>query len=326
MRNIFDISVIIPVRNSQTTLESCFKSILEQSYPIKEVIFIDNNSSDNSGKIIENFKNNSKKIPVRIYKQKENKGLTVSYKLGIEKSKFPYLVVMHSDGKLPGRDELKKLLLPFEKTNKIIATYPIILHPKTVWKKYNFWQKLYFSRVVDTKSPGLNGKFDCYKKEAIKGIYGILKKRFVNTDVAGGEDWDLYSLLRKEGDVVQSKAYVEHLHSLDKNYSLLDFLKKRKHVAKSYGKLLRLHGKNMNKKGIIAFTTKPVLAISSLISPINIFSIPLIVFFSFFYTKRMFFEKETLFDIRILLLPLLNIFLIYYESFWTIESIFTSKD
>ena len=67
MRPFF--SVIIPTYNQSDLLLRCIKSVLGQSFKNFEIIIIDNNSSDNTGKIIRPFKN---KI---IYKKIQNKGV-----------------------------------------------------------------------------------------------------------------------------------------------------------------------------------------------------------------------------------------------------------
>ncbi|MDP8200609.1 MAG: glycosyltransferase family 2 protein [Candidatus Tenebribacter burtonii] len=50
------VSVIIPVYNGQKTLNQCLESVLDQSYENFEVIVVDNNSTDNTKKIIQSFK------------------------------------------------------------------------------------------------------------------------------------------------------------------------------------------------------------------------------------------------------------------------------
>ncbi len=52
------VSVIINCHNGQEYLDNCIKSVLNQTYKNWEIIFFDNNSEDNSLKIIKkNFKN-----------------------------------------------------------------------------------------------------------------------------------------------------------------------------------------------------------------------------------------------------------------------------
>ena len=50
------ISVIVNCHNGEKYLEKCISSILNQKYENFEIIFFDNFSSDNSKKILENFK------------------------------------------------------------------------------------------------------------------------------------------------------------------------------------------------------------------------------------------------------------------------------
>jgi len=315
-----DISVIVPVYNASSTLRQCLAGIKKQTYPIQEIIVIDNNSTDDSLEIVENFKKRNKHINIRILKQKENKGLVASYILGAKEAKSNYIINFHSDSELLSSGEIEKLVRPFKKDSEVVATHPQVLHPEEVWQQYNFWQKLQFARVVGKEVPGSNGKFDCLKQKTFLKIKNDWQKTFFNTNKAGGEDWYLNALLKKEGKVIATKAKVNHLHSLSETFGLSDFIKKRKHVSRSYGKLLKLFGFNLGLKGVIAFTAKLMLAIASFTPQLNTFTIPLLIIFSFISTKKMFTTRKTLLDPRILLLPFINMFLVYYETFWLIES------
>ena len=50
-------SILIANYNNEKYLEECLNSILNQTYKNIEIIVIDDNSSDNSSKIINKFKN-----------------------------------------------------------------------------------------------------------------------------------------------------------------------------------------------------------------------------------------------------------------------------
>jgi glycosyltransferase involved in cell wall biosynthesis len=51
------VSIIVPTRNSSSTLEDCLRSIKEQSYKNIEIIVVDNNSIDNTKKIAQKYTN-----------------------------------------------------------------------------------------------------------------------------------------------------------------------------------------------------------------------------------------------------------------------------
>ena len=78
MRTPF-VSVIVPVLNSEKTIERCITSLLDQDYPMDkyEIIFVDNGSTDHTLKILNNFNKNIKilKEPIESSYRARNKGI-----------------------------------------------------------------------------------------------------------------------------------------------------------------------------------------------------------------------------------------------------------
>lgn len=319
-RNInLSISVVIPMYNVESIVYEVLESVSKQDYPILEFILIDNHSADNSVRVAEEFKRDHKNLKLQIIKRKKTYGLSSSYNLGARRAKGDYVVTLHSDSTLPSRGELRKLVKPFLSDISVVATYPILLHPKDIWLTYNFWQKCLFARSVETEIPSMNGKFDCYKKSAFLKIGGYDEKHF--SHFMGTEDADMRLRLQKEGKIIPTKARVIHLHGVDKNYSLSDWIARRKFLAISYGRFLRLHARDM-KQEILAFLVKPLIALTtpilSLIHPMFLF---LLLVFPFVYAPKMFMERSTISDQRITMLPFIIIVLIYYETFWMLKSL-----
>ena len=56
------VSVIVPVYNTELYLERCLNSILNQTFKDIELIIVNDNSNDNSHKIIETFINENTNI------------------------------------------------------------------------------------------------------------------------------------------------------------------------------------------------------------------------------------------------------------------------
>ena len=76
------VSIITPVLNGIKYLETCIQSVLSQSYPYIEHIFIDGGSSDGSLDILTNYK---AKYPDRIrFISEPDKGACDAWNKGLE--------------------------------------------------------------------------------------------------------------------------------------------------------------------------------------------------------------------------------------------------
>ena len=75
------ISVIVPVYNIEKYVRNCIESILAQSYKNLEVILVDDGSTDNSGKICDEYTDRDSRIRVI---HKKNAGLSEARNSGID--------------------------------------------------------------------------------------------------------------------------------------------------------------------------------------------------------------------------------------------------
>ena len=57
--NLPFVSIVVPARNEEKSIERCIRSLLNQDYPEFEIIVIDDNSTDNTSKILKNIKDNT---------------------------------------------------------------------------------------------------------------------------------------------------------------------------------------------------------------------------------------------------------------------------
>ena len=88
------ISLIVPIYNVELYLSQCVESILIQTYTNLEVILVDDGSTDNCGKICDDYRNIDSRIIV-IHKQ--NGGLSDARNTGIEIATGNYLCFIDSD-------------------------------------------------------------------------------------------------------------------------------------------------------------------------------------------------------------------------------------
>ena len=89
------ISVIIPVYNTESYLDECIRSIVNQSYSDLEIIIIDDCSTDNSGSVIDQWAQRDSRI-LAIHNEKQC-GVSFSRNLGIKRARGEYLSFVDSD-------------------------------------------------------------------------------------------------------------------------------------------------------------------------------------------------------------------------------------
>ena len=95
MKNQPLISVVMSVYNGEKYLEESIESILNQTYENFEFIIIDDGSTDNSLKILNEYKKSDSRIIIR--NNYKNRGLIYSLNKGIKISKGKYIARMDAD-------------------------------------------------------------------------------------------------------------------------------------------------------------------------------------------------------------------------------------
>ncbi|WP_455684410.1 glycosyltransferase family 2 protein [Thomasclavelia sp.] len=88
------ISIIVPVYNVELYLKQCIKSIIKQTYDNIEIILVDDGSTDQSGKICDDYKIRNKKV---IVLHKENGGLSDARNAGLNYASGKYVFFLDSD-------------------------------------------------------------------------------------------------------------------------------------------------------------------------------------------------------------------------------------
>lgn len=88
------ITIIVPVYNTSEYLSDCVDSILNQSYENLEIILINDGSTDNSGRICDDYQKIDSRIVVL---HKQNQGLSKTRSLGIEIAHGDYIMFVDSD-------------------------------------------------------------------------------------------------------------------------------------------------------------------------------------------------------------------------------------
>ncbi len=86
------VSIIIPNWNGKRFLPNCLKSLNEQSYPLKDIIVVDNGSTDGSVEFIE-----ANYPQVKLIKFEINQGFSIAVNKGINSSSSEFVALLNND-------------------------------------------------------------------------------------------------------------------------------------------------------------------------------------------------------------------------------------
>lgn len=89
------VSVIIPMKNAELTIEKCILSIVNQSYSFLEIIVCDDGSADGSIAVVEHLM--QKYDNITLLKNKVSKGAANARNRCIAEAKYNYIAVQDAD-------------------------------------------------------------------------------------------------------------------------------------------------------------------------------------------------------------------------------------
>ncbi|MBU1970534.1 glycosyltransferase [Patescibacteria group bacterium] len=231
------ISVVITTKNEERNIETCIKSILEQSYPQDkiEIIVVDNNSTDQTKELAQKYTN-------KVFNKGPERSAQRNYGL-LEKSSGEYLLYLDADMILSPQ-VLAGCMQTVLQDPSIVALYisEIVLGKKYFSRVRRFERSFYDGTVID------GSRF--FVKSALKQVGGF------DETMSGPEDWDLDKKLKQVGkvSVLDKNKQACHVNM----WSLAAFVKKRGVDPKNFGCVLfhnesefRLK-KYLSKKGYYA--------------------------------------------------------------------------
>jgi glycosyltransferase involved in cell wall biosynthesis len=200
-----DISIIMPVYNSEEYLAAAIKSILNQSYKNFELILINDGSKDNSGSICDEFAQRDARVVVI---HKVNGGISDARNAGLKVAKGEYIAFSDND------DIFSANLL--EDNFKIAKQYDA----DVVKYGVSYYE---ISNKSKRKIPIRDLPFQVLDKNEISKDYLTLKRNNIFVYV-----WD--SLIRKDiildNNLFFDKAFKFGGEDIDFNLSLFKYIKK----------------------------------------------------------------------------------------------------
>ena len=154
-------SIVIPTFNQSSFLDKCIKSVLKQTYKNYEIIIIDNNSTDETRKIIKKY------LSLIKFKRIRNNGIIAkSRNLGIRMSKGNWISFLDSDDEWT-RDKLKEQYKKIKYNNiDVICNDEWIIkkNKKKIWsygpdKKNLYLHMLSHGNQLSTSATSVNKDF-----------------------------------------------------------------------------------------------------------------------------------------------------------------------
>lgn len=176
-KKIPDVSVIIPVYNVQKYLEQCINSVIKQTYYNIEIILIDDGSTDNSGKICDDYAKKDNRI---IVMHIPNGGSVLSRRAGLNISRGKYISFVDADDWIDEiliedvitklnetkadyavfgyyQEQEKTISIPVVNINKTVDVYEniddlldslILFKQKNFYMLRNLWGKIFKRNII----------------------------------------------------------------------------------------------------------------------------------------------------------------------------------
>ena len=210
------VSVIIPARNEQEHIENCLLSTLSQDYPNFEVIAVDDNSADNTWKIMkyvqyteEQSKSNAAsrgRLKIISLNEKPDKwtGKTWASEQGYLKSQGDILLFTDADACFASKDTISLAVSQMQKENLDVLTGVPWLQLQDFWSKVVMPVWMLFTEVFDTGMADLNspksgveyvmGSFFMIKREVFEAL-----GTYESVSHAIQEDAAMGALIKKVG-------------------------------------------------------------------------------------------------------------------------------
>ncbi|GET19260.1 glycosyltransferase family 2 protein [Ligilactobacillus agilis] len=234
------VSIIVPIYNVEKYLRKCVDSLLKQSYSNIEILLIDDGSTDNSGRISDEYSNYNN---VRVY-HKENGGLSDARNFGIEHSKGEFLAFVDSDDYVT-EDYILRMLDKIQKTDVDIVAcsyYDIsedgqilgkIQSTDRILNEKNFWDDIYIN-IKATPAYGVAWN-KLYKRNVFENLRyrkGILNEDDdIIYDVIHGRnmfmmDDLLYYYRQRQGSIMDQMKKTFNIERIELIYRRLEKFKK----------------------------------------------------------------------------------------------------
>ena len=169
-----DVSIIIPVYNVQEYLSICLDSVVNQTIINKEIIIINDGSTDNCYEIMNEYK---MKFPEIIIINQKNKGISETRNVGLKVAKGEYVAFVDSDDFI----ELDMFEKMYNKAKRQSAD--IVICNYILYKDLPYKQESYDQKIEGINKEGYIDKVDALKMFLLNDIKGYVWNKLHKRDL-----------------------------------------------------------------------------------------------------------------------------------------------
>ncbi|OGS71119.1 MAG: hypothetical protein A3F91_08330 [Flavobacteria bacterium RIFCSPLOWO2_12_FULL_35_11] len=236
------VSVVIPTYNRVKTIARAINSVLNQTYKKLEILVVDDGSTDNTEKIVRNFKDDR----IKYIRHPYNKGGGAARNTGIRASMGEYIAFLDSDDEwLP--EKIEKQLNVFHKSNDSLGVVYTGFQHVDEYGQIN-------KQVIPKERGNLSLKileWNCIGTASTILVRSIYLKRINGFDETfpSCQDWDLYIRLSK---ICLFEFVAELLVRYTSSRNLNCITNKKEALVLGHNKILGKHNINNVARGIKA--------------------------------------------------------------------------
>ena len=230
----FKLSAIVPLFNGEQFISESIESLLSQTYPIDEIIVIDDNSTDRGPEKVQKLTEANE--TVKFLKNSENKGSSHCRNLGIKESSGEYVLFLDQDDYLCSNfnSEVREHL--GKNQNKEVAglhtSYFIVDEKgeKTAETSYKEIQPEEFLGYQFVRNRILSNSGAVIKKSILE------QTGFYDESLKFSQDWDLWLRIGKTGMFSYVKKPLTYIrrHSSNTSSRIEGFLSDERAILQKY--------------------------------------------------------------------------------------------
>lgn len=260
-----EISVLIPLYNKASHISDTIDSVLQQTYPAKEIIVIDDGSTDGGAELIEQKYGNS----VKLIRQK-NAGVSAARNRGMASASYDYVAFLDADDTWEPHflAEIRLLVANFPEASVYTTAYQLVfdktgfVDPRIRWPKQPLAPLLldnYFAVGALGSLPFVMSCF-CGKRAFLQRLGGFPEGEPM------GEDQELFCQAALHGRIAYSPKVLSFYHQCSENRACISNLpdKECPFSQRLFALASSMADSEPLKQAIMDYTAAHILYIASL--------------------------------------------------------------